>query len=210
LILQRISSAFDDAPVAMDADGPSTVPSFLGGTAARRASDARRDARRRHGGDERTPRGWSDASHAPGNRCAAIDKAVFERLARRAVEAERARRPMELPDEALETLAWLHGAKHLQKALEVVQNGRVRRLVGEKSGRIVYTVGGSGANEAPYLCFPSHFCSCKAFSFECVNREESLACKHQLAAKLASVLGSHRTDVVDDLLLGNKMLELLG
>jgi hypothetical protein len=36
-----------------------------------------------------------------------------------------------------------------------------------------------------------------------------LACKHQLAAKLASVLGAHGTQTVDDVLLGNMMMTVL-
>ena len=39
-----------------------------------------------------------------------------------------------------------------------------------------------------------------------MSRGEALACKHQLAAKLASVLGGHSTTTVDDVLLGNMMM----
>jgi predicted nucleic acid-binding Zn finger protein len=92
--------------------------------------------------------------------------------------------------------------------LEVIQAGRVRRVVAERSGRSMYAVHGSGAHEkSPYLCFPAHFCSCRSFFWECVNRGEALACKHQLAAKLASVLRCAKTTTVDDVLLGNMMMK---
>ena len=38
------------------------------------------------------------------------------------------------------------------------------------------------------------------------SRQPGGTCKHQLAAKLASVLGAHSTTTVDDVLLGNMMM----
>ena len=180
---------------AADANA-SSVPAFMAPTSTSEAEDAS------------NPKRWRDASNDARHRCAAIAEAAFDALARRARDARDANRAIDVPDDALEALAWLYGAKHLQKALEVTQAGRVRRVVAERSGRAMYAVHGSGAHEkSPYLCFPAHFCSCRSFFWECVNRGEALACKHQLAAKLASVLRCAKTTTVDDVLLGNMMMK---
>ena len=190
-------------------DVPSTVPAFM--TRESALAPSRDDDR----SDD--PREWRDDDDSLRNRhrCASIANAAFDALATRAMRARDAHRKFDVPDDALETLAWLYGAKHLRKALEVVQHGRVRRVVAERSGRAMYAVTGSGASggrggegrdETPYLCFPAHFCSCRSFFWESVSRGEALACKHQLAAKLASVLGAHSTTTVDDVLLGNMMM----
>jgi predicted nucleic acid-binding Zn finger protein len=187
---------------AADANA-SSVPAFMGAAPARRRATSTSEAE-----DETNPKRWRDASNDARHRCAAIAEAAFDALARRARVARDANRAIDVPDDALEALAWLYGAKHLQKALEVIQAGRVRRVVAETSGRSMYAVHGSGAHEkSPYLCFPAHFCSCRSFFWECVNRGEALACKHQLAAKLASVLRCAKTTTVDDVLLGNMMMK---
>ena len=187
---------------AADANA-SSVPAFMGASVARRRATSTSEA-----DDESNPKRWRDASNDARHRCAAIAEAAFDALAKRARAARDANRAIDVPDDALEALAWLYGAKHLQKALEVMQAGRVRRVVAERSGRSMYAVHGSGAHEkSPYLCFPAHFCSCRSFAWECVNRGEALACKHQLAAKLASVLRCAKTTTVDDVLLGNMMMK---
>ena len=187
---------------AADANA-SSVPAFMGAAPARRRATSTSEAE-----DASDPKRWRDASNDARHRGAAIAEAAFDALARRARVARDANRAIDVPDDALEALAWLYGAKHLQKALEVMQAGRVRRVVAERSGRSMYAVHGSGAHErAPYLCFPAHFCSCRSFFWECVNRGEALACKHQLAAKLASVLRCAKTTTVDDVLLGNMMMK---
>lgn len=182
-------------------DAPSTVPAFM--------SHARveRRATRELEEDART---WSDANGARDLRGAAIASAAFDELARRAIEARRAHRTLELPDEALEVLAWLFGESALRKALEALQGGRVRRVAAVGSGRAMYAVAsseGADGEKRSYLCFPSHYCSCRSFFWECVSRGEALACKHQLAARLASVLGAAQTTTVDDALLGNMMMK---
>ena len=102
-------------------DVPSTVPAFMTRESARAPS---RD-------DDRSddPREWRDDDDSLRNRhrCASIANAAFDALATRAMRARDAHRKFDVPDDALETLAWLYGAKHLRKALEVVQHGRVRR-----------------------------------------------------------------------------------
>ena len=124
-----------------------------------------------------------------------------------------------LRTDAAGALGQLHelttGGKELSLREQQLPLVKGRRVVAERSGRAMYAVTGSGASggrggegrdETPYLCFPAHFCSCRSFFWESVSRGEALACKHQLAAKLASVLGAHSTTTVDDVLLGNMMM----
>lgn len=182
-------------------DAASTVPAFMS-----HARAERRTAREL----EEDARTWGDASGANGLRCASIASAAFDELAKRSIDARRKNRALDLPDDALEVLAWLHGESALRKALETLQGGRVRRVVAEGSGRAVYAVASSegvDGDKRSYLCFPSHYCSCRSFFWECVSRGEALACKHQLAARLASVLDAAQTTTVDDALLGNMMMK---
>ena len=132
-----------------------------------------------------------------------------------------------MTDRHLECLAFIFKENHLANALELVQLGRVKRLVAERSGRSAFQVqgkssssssssslatgaGGTGTTRKPgglkagaeeYLCFPSHYCSCRAFQWDVISRGEQLICKHQLAARIAEATGLHANSVVSDLLL---------
>lgn len=86
--------------------------------------------------------------------------------------------------------------KVLDKAVDIVQNSCVKRVVGERSGREIFQVKAgrsTGARrqskgwlqqchaadgqhaEVPdeYLVLPFHYCSCHAFQFEVINRGEA-------------------------------------
>ncbi|GLC41546.1 hypothetical protein PLESTB_000703400 [Pleodorina starrii] len=93
---------------------------------------------------------------------------------------------IEIPDETLASLHMLYG-KNFAKALEVVDSGGIVCFVGERTGRTVYKVPGSRPPDQ-YLVFPSHYCSCQSFLYDVVGRSEAVCCKHQLAARLATVL----------------------
>ena len=139
----------------------------------------------------------------------AIADATFASIARERSRGTTAtNRKVELSDDDLARLAWLYGAKVAMKALECAQAGRVKRARATRSGRTAYFVQGGVANEREYLCFPSHFCTCQSFFWECVSKNEALGCKHQLAARVASVAGCAEIEV-DDVLLGNMMLNNL-
>jgi len=103
------------------------------------------------------------------------------------------------------------------RALDLVDAGLVRRVVGQESGRELFQVssasggrggggaaGGAGAGHRPqsHLVFPEHFCTCHAFFYDVVARGEAALCKHQIAAQTAAALGSCVTVVVPDTLLG--------
>lgn len=60
---------------------------------------------------------------------------------------------------------------------------------------------GKSSKTEEYLCFPTHYCSCRAFQWDVISRGDQLICKHQLAARLAEATGLHASSVVTDLLL---------
>ncbi|KAL3675502.1 hypothetical protein R1sor_025450 [Riccia sorocarpa] len=78
--------------------------------------------------------------------------------------------------------------KTFDKAVRIIEQGGVYRLVAEPSGRMVFQVMGNPKEHQHYVCFPDHFCSCHAFFYDIVSRGHQLCCKHQLAARLASAL----------------------
>ena len=131
----------------------------------------------------------------------AIADAIFEEIASGGTET----RAPELTDRHLEMLAFVFKEQHLGNALELVQAGKVKRLVAERSGRACYQVKGKSSSrkgsEEAYLCFPEHYCSCRAFQWDVLTRGEQLICKHQLAARIADATGAHVVSVVSDILL---------
>ena len=106
----------------------------------------------------------------------------------------------ELTDRHLEVLAAVFRENHLANALELVQTGRVKRLVAERSGRSCFQVQGKSAREE-YLVHPRHYCSCRAFQWDVVSRGDQLICKHQLAARIAQATGAYPVASVTDLLM---------
>ena len=88
--------------------------------------------------------------------------------------------------------------KSLAKAAKLVDDGVVRQIVGEESGRSLWRVGrrassgggAVGASRESYVCL-NNFCSCQSFSFDVIGKETALRCKHQLAVDLARALGRY-------------------
>lgn len=76
----------------------------------------------------------------------------------------------------------------LEAALDLVDVGGVTSHALNSTPREVFTVeGGSGRR---YLCFKtSSYCSCPSFTYNVLVKRDALLCKHQLAVRLASVLG---------------------
>ena len=106
----------------------------------------------------------------------------------------------QLTDRHLEVLAAVFRENHLASTLELVQTGRVKRLVAERSGRSCFQVQGKSAREE-YLVHPRHYCSCRAFQWDVVSRGDQLICKHQLAARIAQATGAYPVASVTDLLM---------
>ncbi|KAL3688441.1 hypothetical protein R1sor_014750 [Riccia sorocarpa] len=98
--------------------------------------------------------------------------------------------------------------KTLDKAVCIIEQGGVYRLVAEPSGRTVYQVMGNPKEHQHYVCFPDHFCSCHAFFFDIVSRGHQLCCKHQLAARLASTLQVFKHITVTDVELAQLLVDM--
>uniref|UniRef100_A0A7N1A7V3 SWIM-type domain-containing protein n=1 Tax=Kalanchoe fedtschenkoi TaxID=63787 RepID=A0A7N1A7V3_KALFE len=92
-------------------------------------------------------------------------------------------------DDQLSTLHFLFG-KNTERAARIVDQGGVKRISGEPSGRCIFQVTGESKRKEEYYCFPEHYCACYAFFYDIVSRGEQLCCKHQLAARLASATGA--------------------
>uniref|UniRef100_A0A673K473 Zinc finger SWIM domain-containing protein 7 n=1 Tax=Sinocyclocheilus rhinocerous TaxID=307959 RepID=A0A673K473_9TELE len=92
-------------------------------------------------------------------------------------------------------LRFVFGQCALQ-ALDLVDQRSVT-CVSSPSGRKAFQVlGGSGRL---YTCFTScHYCPCPAFSFSVLRRNESLMCKHLLAACLSQAMGLCQQEQVSD------------
>ena len=88
--------------------------------------------------------------------------------------------------------------KSLVKAARLVDEGVVRQIVGEESGRSLWRVGrrassgggGAGGSRESYVCL-NNFCSCQSFYYDVIGKETSLRCKHQIAVDLARALGRY-------------------
>ncbi|KXZ41933.1 hypothetical protein GPECTOR_240g575 [Gonium pectorale] len=96
--------------------------------------------------------------------------------------------------------------KNFAKALEVVDGGGILCYEGEASGRRVYKVPGRRPSDQ-YIVFPTHYCSCQSFQFDVVGRGEAVCCKHQLAARLATVLQRVVTIRTSDISIAHMLLE---
>ncbi|KAH6767073.1 zinc finger SWIM domain protein [Perilla frutescens var. hirtella] len=88
-------------------------------------------------------------------------------------------------DDQLSILHFIFG-KNFERATRIFDQGGVKRISGEPSGRSIFQVVGESRKKEEYLCFPEHYCSCYSFFYDIVNRGEELCCKHQLAARLAA------------------------
>jgi len=95
--------------------------------------------------------------------------------------------------------------KQADKALDLVESGAVKKVVGEGSGRAAFQVEGHGET---YVVFPDHFCSCMSFYFDVVTKKEAHMCKHLLATRLAEATARCTTVVVPDTHLAEILMEL--
>ncbi|XP_058080758.1 uncharacterized protein LOC131228941 [Magnolia sinica] len=90
-------------------------------------------------------------------------------------------------DDQLQVLHFLFG-KNFERATRIVDQGGVKRVSGDPSGRFVFQVVGESRRKEEYICFADHHCTCYSFFYDTVNRGEQLCCKHQLAAQLAAAV----------------------
>ncbi|XP_078278270.1 zinc finger SWIM domain-containing protein 7 [Rhinoraja longicauda] len=95
----------------------------------------------------------------------------------------------QLTDELLLMLKFVFGPPVLQ-ALELVDQRSVT-LVDSPSGRSLYQVVGSSGRV--YRCFSSClYCSCAAFMYSVLRRNDHILCKHLLAVYLCQAMGTLR------------------
>ncbi|XP_050784996.1 zinc finger SWIM domain-containing protein 7 isoform X1 [Gopherus flavomarginatus] len=103
-------------------------------------------------------------------------------------------------------LAWLKfvfGSSAVA-ALDLVDQHSVTRIV-SPSGRAVYQVLGSSGKL--YTCYTScHFCTCPAFAFSVLRKNNSLMCKHILAMYLSQATGACQELSVSDQQLASILL----
>ncbi|XP_044286365.1 zinc finger SWIM domain-containing protein 7 [Varanus komodoensis] len=100
-----------------------------------------------------------------------------------------------VPDDHLLALKFIFGASAVP-ALDLVDRRAVTRVV-SPSGRMVYQVAGSSGKR--YTCYAScHFCTCPAFVYSVLRKDETLVCKHLLAIYLSRAVGACQELTVPD------------
>ncbi|XP_059149613.1 zinc finger SWIM domain-containing protein 7-like [Physella acuta] len=84
----------------------------------------------------------------------------------------------------------------LLSALELVEKQSVTKIV-SPSGRALFQV--VGASGTPYTCFArENYCSCPAYHFSVLRKEDHMMCKHVLAVKLSEAMGKSKSLSVSD------------
>ncbi|XP_056602497.1 zinc finger SWIM domain-containing protein 7 isoform X2 [Triplophysa dalaica] len=100
-----------------------------------------------------------------------------------------------IPDDLLIALRFVFGPCALQ-ALDLVEKHSVKCVTSPSGRKVFQVLGGSGRL---YTCYSScHYCPCPAFSFSVLRRNESLMCKHLLAACLSQAMGLCHQEQVSD------------
>ncbi|XP_052103347.1 zinc finger SWIM domain-containing protein 7-like isoform X2 [Mytilus californianus] len=101
-----------------------------------------------------------------------------------------------ITDEILSALSFVYQSP-LLPALDLVDHRNVSHMT-SPSGRSVYQVIGSSGT--PYTCFTtSLYCSCPAFRYSVLMKDDHLMCKHVLAIKLSEAMKLTKTlEVTDD------------
>lgn len=82
-----------------------------------------------------------------------------------------------------------------EKALFLVKNQSVIKLVGKPSGRIMWKIIGDNHD---YILFPMVFCQCESFNIT-MSEKRTVLCKHLIAQALAESLNQYHTEeILDD------------
>lgn len=86
-------------------------------------------------------------------------------------------------------------AGRFENALNLVENGKVKKYAFSPSGRVIWVVTG---RKAEYQVIPdSNFCSCDDYYFRVVDQRRQL-CYHIIAQRLADVLERYRLEKLPD------------
>ncbi|XP_007894667.1 zinc finger SWIM domain-containing protein 7 [Callorhinchus milii] len=109
----------------------------------------------------------------------------------------------QLTDELLLALKFIFGSTALH-ALDLVDQCSVT-LISSPSGRTVYQV--LGSSRQTYICLSfCHYCSCPAFMYSVIRRNDNILCKHILAAYLCQAMGLCHDQKVSDKQLTSLLL----
>ncbi|KAM5181255.1 zinc finger SWIM domain-containing protein 7 [Mantella aurantiaca] len=101
----------------------------------------------------------------------------------------------QISDEHLLGLKFIFGPTALY-ALDLVDQRSVTNLI-SPSGRSTFQVTGSSGKL--YTCYKAcHYCSCPAFTFSVLRRNDSMLCKHILAIYLSQAIGVCQEMTVSD------------
>ena len=87
----------------------------------------------------------------------------------------------------------LFGEK-FEKAIFLVKNQNVIKIIGSPSGRIVWKVIG---DRNDYIIYPLKYCQCVNFNISMNDKKVSL-CKHLIAQKIAESLNQFRIEEIPD------------
>ncbi|KAL9242064.1 hypothetical protein vseg_016103 [Gypsophila vaccaria] len=79
-------------------------------------------------------------------------------------------------EDQLQILNFLFG-KNFERATRIVDQGGVKKISGDPSGRSIFQVVGESRKREEYLCFAEHYCRCYSFFYDVVNRGEQLCCQ---------------------------------
>eukprot|EP01001_Neometanema_parovale_P000127 NODE_10134_length_608_cov_50.698969_g9860_i0.p1 GENE.NODE_10134_length_608_cov_50.698969_g9860_i0~~NODE_10134_length_608_cov_50.698969_g9860_i0.p1 ORF type:complete len:132 (+),score=25.56 NODE_10134_length_608_cov_50.698969_g9860_i0:81-476(+) len=88
--------------------------------------------------------------------------------------------------------------KLLPGALEICDRGMVSKATATPSNRQIWLV--KGRSSSHYLCH-ADFCTCPAFTYACVLKQEQMYCKHLAAVLLGSALNKYQHVSVTDVQL---------
>ncbi|RLF13258.1 MAG: hypothetical protein DRJ68_01640 [Thermoprotei archaeon] len=85
--------------------------------------------------------------------------------------------------------------ERLEKALEAVHEGRVKKYVFKPSGRVVWIVVGKTRD---YWVIPRLYCTCNDFYINVVSRRKNVLCYHIIAQAVAEKTGKYEVFEVSD------------
>jgi len=85
--------------------------------------------------------------------------------------------------------------ERLRKAIEAVNQGRVKKYVFIPSGRVYWVVVGRGRD---YWVIPGRYCSCDDFFINVVARSKVKECYHLKAQEIAEREGKYEEFKVED------------
>jgi len=110
-----------------------------------------------------------------------------------------------LSDDLLSSLHFVFQGP-LLSALELVDKSSVSHVI-SPSGRDLYQV--IGASGKPYTCLPNlKYCSCPAYTFSVLRKEDHIMCKHVLAIQLSVAMGLCKVIQVSDTEICNMIRDI--